>query len=288
MSNRLNQQLGLGLGPKTIKNIKGYLSMALNFGVQEELLPSNPASHIKIAKVPKPQVGCFTLKEMRAFLAVKDDYEYGDAFAIKLSTGVRPEELFAFIEEDIDFERCTLRVERAAIWLDSEFIGFGPPKTDNGYRTIDITRAEADYLRERLRMNEEAEKQRKKEGLPYGEPKINTWIKEKRKTTSHLYPSRKLLFCNPAGCVPQPHVIRRCYKAMLKGAGFSSHRLSLRLYDVRHTNASYLLMRGVPPIKVAKRLGHTVGVLHGFYEHLIPDMSTKLPSQVFAEELRQD
>lgn len=50
---------------------------------------------------------------------------------------------------------------------------------------------------------------------------------------------------------------------------------SWRLYDLRHTHATVALRAGVPAVEVARRLGHSVEVLHAVYEGAMPgDTST--------------
>ncbi len=44
----------------------------------------------------------------------------------------------------------------------------------------------------------------------------------------------------------------------------------IRFHDIRHTNASILLMNGVAPAKVAYRLGQSEAVLLDTYQHYIP------------------
>jgi integrase len=48
-----------------------------------------------------------------------------------------------------------------------------------------------------------------------------------------------------------------------------------RIYDLRHAHATIALRAGVPAVEVARRLGHSVEVLHSTYEGAMPgDTST--------------
>ena len=50
----------------------------------------------------------------------------------------------------------------------------------------------------------------------------------------------------------------------------------IRFHDLRHTAASLMLMYGVSPIIVAKRLGHSkISMTLDVYGHLIPEMQNK-------------
>jgi integrase len=260
--------------------------MVLNFAVREGLLQTNPASHVHLPRLGKARVGCFTHEEINAFCSVKDNYHYGDALSFDLYTGLRPEEIFALTENDVDFVNRILHIERACIWIAGSFRGFGSPKTVNSERKIGLTLGQTEFLRNRIRLQKERAELQKRLGLQHGEPALEKWIERYRRANAYLYPSRIMIFSNAAGQVPSDTSVRKNFKAMLRGAGFKNERLGLRLYDLRHTHASYLLMQGVQPIKVAERLGHTVAVLFMYYAHLIPDMLVKEPAEVFAENFK--
>lgn len=63
---------------------------------------------------------------------------------------------------------------------------------------------------------------------------------------------------------------RNKFKRLLKEAGLSP---SIRLYDLRHTCATLLLLAGEHPKKVADRLGHSsITVTLDTYSHVMPSM----------------
>ena len=64
----------------------------------------------------------------------------------------------------------------------------------------------------------------------------------------------------------------RSFKALLRTSGLPE----IRFHDLRHTAASLMLMYGVSPIIVAKRLGHSkISMTLDVYGHLIPEMQNK-------------
>ncbi|HEX8196389.1 MAG TPA: tyrosine-type recombinase/integrase [Pyrinomonadaceae bacterium] len=65
-------------------------------------------------------------------------------------------------------------------------------------------------------------------------------------------------------------------------------RQSIRLYDLRHTCATLLLLVGVSPKVVAERLGHaTITLTIDVYSHVLPTMqeaaTEKLERMLFAK-----
>ncbi len=75
----------------------------------------------------------------------------------------------------------------------------------------------------------------------------------------------------------------RVYKRILKRAGLPE---TFRLYDLRHTCATLLLLAGVHPKVVSDRLGHSsISETMDTYSHVIPGMqreaSEKLDTMLF-------
>ena len=81
------------------------------------------------------------------------------------------------------------------------------------------------------------------------------------------------------------NLLSRHFKPILKRAGLSN---SIRLYDLRHTCATLLLLEGVNPKVVSERLGHaSITLTLDTYSHVLPSMqeaaSEKLENLLFAE-----
>lgn len=66
-----------------------------------------------------------------------------------------------------------------------------------------------------------------------------------------------------------PHLTNRYYRPILKSAGLPQ----IRLYDLRHSHATLLLIAEENPKVVAERLGHSTIVLTmDTYSHVVPSM----------------
>jgi integrase len=66
----------------------------------------------------------------------------------------------------------------------------------------------------------------------------------------------------------------------------------IRLYDLRHTSASFLLQKNVNPKIVSERLGHsTVTLTLDVYSHVLPTMQEQatehLEDMIFSKTARQ-
>jgi len=78
------------------------------------------------------------------------------------------------------------------------------------------------------------------------------------------------VFCTDLGTPHSvPNLTYRYYRPILNKAGLPQ----IRLYDLRHTHATILLIDEVHPKVVAERLGHSTIVLTmDTYSHVIPTM----------------
>ena len=133
-----------------------------------------------------------TIEEAKAFGTVKDDFWYGNAFVFQLHMGLRPQEVMALIWEDVDFERGTVRIERACKWIRGVFTGFGPTKCKRSDRIIGLAPEHLELLRSHFEKQQQLIEQRKTRGQPYGEPKLKEWVQRERPQQSHLYDSARL------------------------------------------------------------------------------------------------
>jgi integrase len=93
---------GRGLAIASVHSVRRLLNSAFNFAVDEKLLVENPVTKVKLPPLNRSSAKSLTLEETIAFVSVKDNYWYGDAFVFQLHIGLRPEELMALIWDDID------------------------------------------------------------------------------------------------------------------------------------------------------------------------------------------
>lgn len=276
-----SKNYGLGLGVLTVRRLRDSLNALFNFAVDMELIQINPVRRTRVPPPPRSTVNPLTFEEAWAFTSVKDRVWFGNAHVFALHTGLRPQELMALIEDDIDFIKGSLRVERACKWIHAKFTEFGPVKTRASERIIELAPEYLDFLRnhlERLRLHKE---EWKKNGTWQGEPKVEEWLHEYRPQQRHLYKKTDLVFPCRKGYVPGITAPRRSFKLMLRYAGLSGVRLQVRWYDLRHTHATFLLTLGLPDHEVADRLGHSVETLNEIYAHVLPERQ-RVGSSLFA------
>lgn len=266
---------GLGLGVNTVRGIRQGLSAAFKFAVDEKLLPENPVKKTTVPPAPLSSANPLTIEEAWALVSVKDHLWYGGAFTFCLHTGLRPEELAALIEDDVDFNTGKLRIERACKWIWGKFTGFGKLKSRRSKRFIELAPEHLEFLKTHFDRQKKHIEERVNAGLPYGEPEVLKWVRKYRSRQRHQYTRTNLIFPSEAGTVDSIYALERSFKRMLRLAGFTGSRLEVRFYDLRHTHATFLLTLGFPDHEVAARMGHSVDTLNNTYAHEYPGRQRK-------------
>lgn len=100
------------LSPKSIQNVHGILHKALEQAVVAGILVNNPADHIRLPKIKKPELQPIMDDNVSKFLtAIKED-EFEKFFIVALFSGLRQSELIGLQWDDVDFDTGTLTVHR--------------------------------------------------------------------------------------------------------------------------------------------------------------------------------
>jgi integrase len=159
---------------------------------------------------------------------------------------MRQGELLALKWEDVDLKGGIVRVRRTLV-RNRGRISLGEPKTRRSRRTVHLTDAAAEALRSHL------ERQLEDIGR-----------------LGDRYGDHGLVFTSGVGTLIHPtHLRRRSFAPLLQRTGLPQ----IRFHDLRHTCATLLLVRNVPPKYVQELLGHaTVAITLDTYSHVIPGM----------------
>lgn len=100
------------LSAKSIKNIHGIISKALNTAVKQGLIRDNVAQRVTVPKVIKEEVQPLTEEQQKAFLAAIQDHRFKNIYTLILFTGLREGEAIGLTWDCIDFKKGTLKVYR--------------------------------------------------------------------------------------------------------------------------------------------------------------------------------
>jgi integrase len=236
---------GRPLNPSSIRRVHAALRSALNTAVKRRLIPYNPALHIELApEIPhRPQP--WTAEQCQMFLSKSREDWLSALYRLMIVTGLRRGEAIGLRWEDVDFESQCLFVTQQITDIRGKLV-VGTPKTRRGRRAVPVDVVTVDLLREHRRV-QDAERA--------------AWGSASR--------HQGLVFCREDGRPLRPEYVTRHFQALAMKAGLPS----IRLHDLRHTNASLALAAGIDIKVVSERLGHsTMAVTADLYTHVVPSL----------------
>ena len=234
------------------------LKGALKQAVAWQMLAKNPADYVTPPKREAPRkMHAMTQDEVERFLAAVDSSRWAPFLHLLVGTGLRPSEALALRWRDVDLAAGTLTVRRSVQWdKEKKQHVYNEPKTRSSRRTIP---------------------------LPYGLTRI---LAEHMESAAGNGPG-DLVFTTRSG-KPGGHrtIVQEAFKPALRRAGLDE---AIRLYDLRHTHATLLLLVGVHPKVVSERLGHaSVAITLDVYSHVMPGMqeqaAEKLDAMMYGEQ----
>ncbi len=234
------------LSATVVRHTHSALHNALKQAVKWGLLSRNPSDFVELPKVAYKERRVLSPNEAVRFLKAADAKPHGLIFELALLTGMRPEEYLALRWSDIDFKRRTAQIRRALV-RHKKSVSFEETKTARSRRTV--------YLPEPLLKKLTAHK--RKQAV-------------KRLKFGGAWGSFDLVFCSVEGTPHSiPNLTYRYFRPILEKAKLPQ----MRLYDLRHSCATLLLIAGGNPKVVSERLGHSTVVLTlDTYSHVLPTM----------------
>lgn len=223
---------------KHVSLLKTLLTHAYNW----EFILSNPCDKVKLPRASRSSKKILSETELKQFLSALSGhkiFKHRLWVMLAFSKGLRREEIFGLQWQDIDFEKRTLTVARAAVYVAGSGIHEKDCKTDNSYRTLSVP---ADVLDMLATWREEV--------------KLAAKRREKRNKVTVLddpTAPEKWVFPQGDGSVGHPHAFNNFLKRFCK-----DHNLpSIGPHVFRHLSGSYLLNAGVDLAAVSAELGHS-------------------------------
>lgn len=169
-------------------------------------------------------------------------------FVISILTGMRMGEVLGLRWKDIDFDKQIIYIRQTLSKIDEEgnygFIDEG--KTASAIRTIYIPTSLIHSLKEHRQL-----------------------IEKEQKILGDSYLNYDLVLCAKNGNWVHPNNFRRAFKVTVEQLDIPM----IRLHDLRHSHATFLLSKQVNPKIIQERLGHkNITVTLNTYSHALPSM----------------
>jgi integrase len=231
---------GLTTAPKTVRNIYVTLQIMWKSARAWGYVAHDAVSDVVLPKPRRAERFAFTLEEIQKILVAADE-PYRTFYWLAAESGLRAGELCGLRVDDLDLERCLLRVEQSS-WRGK----MQQPKTENAVRSFAISPEMASHVRDvlvRWRPNSQRLIFATRNGTPWD---ANLLVKRK------LQPLLKKL------------EIQRC-----------------GLHAFRHANGTLMDRLGVPLKVRQQRLGHSDPRLTlGVYTHVASEDDAKIAGQL--------
>lgn len=226
------------LAPATVQVNHGLVAAIFKAALRDRLISSSPCEGTKLPrKLPVEVIPLSTATVEKLIDTVPERYRA--LVVLGAGTGLRQGECFGLVNERLDLDRRTLRVEQQLILLPGREPFLAPPKTSASHRTVPLPDVVVETLRRHLR----------------------------RFPVAH---TDRLIFTDDDGrALRRTAFSREIWRPTVAAGGA---RRGTGFHDLRHYYASLLIRHGESIKTVQRRLGHaTAAETLDTYAHLWPD-----------------
>ena len=239
-------KLSKDMSNTTVRHHITFLHSVLETAVKWQLLIRNPVDSVTMPKITKHEMKILDERQATTILMEVQGTKYYSIFSLALYTGVRQSELLALQWSDIDLLMAELSVSKSLHRLNTGEYVKTKTKTAKSSRKIALSPDTCVMLRRHL------------------ENELNKCSESGVKFTDE-----RLVFCEWDGKPLNPDTITRHWKRIIERLNYPH----VRFHDLRHTMASWMLMKGISPKVVQERLGHaSISTTLDIYSHVTPGM----------------
>lgn len=258
MINKLNEQ---GYQWETLHKVKVLLSDMFDKAMEDEFVVKNPAKSVRLPKnKPAREIKALSKEDQETFFECASGTFYNNLFIVAVNTGLRPGELFAITEKNINFAKGELYVTNTLLYqkLDGDekkTFHLEDPKTYTSRRTVPINKICMSALLSQVRIHKILYNK-----SPY---KNNLEFPNLLFTTRHCTPLNSVLYSAAIDKIVNEINLMR--DSLDKMESFSGHAF-------RHTFATRCFEAGIEPKTVQSYLGHaSLQMTMDLYTSVFPD-----------------
>jgi integrase len=237
----VNGKLRDGLSPRTVILLLGTLHTALERAVRWHLVHRNVAGLVDPPHVERKEVRILTPEQARTFLNAAKGDRLESLYWLALTTGMRRGEILGLRWQDVDLNEATLSV-RVQLQRVGGKMQLVEPKTATSIRTIALPPVTIAALkRQRTRQYEE------------------------QVLAGNRWQEHDLVFASIIGTPMDFMTFARKFDISLTRAKLPH----IRVHDLRHTAATFMLAQGIAPKLAMDVLGHSnLSMTMGTYQHV--------------------
>ena len=234
------------LTPKTIRNLYMNINAALKRAVILGYIAKNPAENVELPKCKQYKANVYSSDELQALFEVAKGTSLEIGLMLLVCLGIRRGELMALCWSDIDFTNKTVNISKSTVKVKRKQTVTKDPKSESGKRIIDAPDVLIEFLR-----REKVEYFKRK--LQHGKD----------------YYGEDLIICQSDGKPYSVDYYTHKFQRFLEVHGLKK----IRLHDLRHSHATYMLKLGVSVKAMQKRMGHsTFSTTMDCYAHVLDEL----------------
>lgn len=152
----INKIASQGYSWEILNKVKLLMIDMFDKAMDDEFVAKNPASKVRLPiNRPKKYAKALTVEDQEDFLTCSAGTFYHNLFVTAINTGLRPGELFALTENDIDFTNKMINVTKTLSYQqfdndEQKEYHIGPPKTQSSIRSVPMNSTCEDALRKQI------------------------------------------------------------------------------------------------------------------------------------------
>ncbi|HCT80131.1 MAG TPA: site-specific integrase [Micromonosporaceae bacterium] len=231
------------LSAGSVVKVHAVLRVALGDAQRLDLVERNVAKSAKLPSIGRSERRALAPAEARKLLAEVAGNRLEAFFVLALTTGLRRGELLGLRWSDVDSDARVLFVRQTLQRVGGE-LQIVAPKTHRSTRAVPLAQLACDALARHRELQD-----------------------KEKVAVEELWRDSGLVFANTLGGPMEPRNVNRRFELVRKAAGLEW----LRLHDLRHAFATFLLHDGQELRTVMDLLGHsTIRLTADTYGHVLP------------------
>lgn len=273
LTNHRKPHIGESASPATKNSVLRVISSALAVAVDRELISNNPAKRVKPFAGTDKEIEPLNREEVAKILDAIRNRRNGARWYLAFMLGLRQGEALGLKWSDIDFENGSLAIRRAiqtSPWrhgCTSPGLCGKPRHCPQRHRAPIVTTPKSNKSRRTLSLGVQT----------------LTMLKQHRRTQAaerlqagSLWNDEDWIFPTTVGTSISPRNDYREWQGILELAGVRK----VRVHDVRHTNATALLVGGIDPRTVMELMGWSQIAMTQRYQHVVSELKREAAQRV--------